>query len=277
MTDAGPAAVPQGDREPLGTPRAEKLRFVLVHGGFHGAWCWSRTIDELRRLGHHARAVDLPGHGSRRHEVEPTTIAGRREAILSVLEPGDVLVGHSGGGFDITMAADAAPDRVGHLVYLTAALPREGHTWPEAMAMRDDGTIGDFDVAGMLAHLKVADDGSMSIATVEGARRLFFHDCDDATVEWAFSQLCPERAGETSTTPTSIPNFWSADLPRSCIHCLQDHAQPAWLSELVASRLGVTPLTIDTSHSPFLSRPAELAALLAHAVTTTPIAPLRPN
>src|SRR6516165_3586769 len=121
------------------------MRFVLVHGGFHGAWCWDRVIPELRRLGHDALAVDLPGHGQRRGETEPTTFAGRTDAIVSVLLPGDVLVGHSGGGFDITHAADAATSIVSHVCYLAAGLPREGRTWPEAMALRADGTMGDFD------------------------------------------------------------------------------------------------------------------------------------
>jgi pimeloyl-ACP methyl ester carboxylesterase len=111
------------------------MRFVLVHGGFHAAWCWSRTISELEQLGHKALAVDLPGHGDRLNEE--STLDNRREAILSVLQPGDVLVGHSGGGFDATLAADAATDLVSHIVYLAAALPREGRSYPEAMTMRN--------------------------------------------------------------------------------------------------------------------------------------------
>lgn len=253
------------------------MRFVLVHGGFHGAWCWERTIDELNRLGREAVAVDLPGHGQRRDEAAPTTFAGRVESILSVLQTGDILVGHSGGGFDITLAANAAPDLVGHVTYLAAGLPREGRTWPEAMAMRADGSMGDFDVAGMLQHLRIDDDGGMSIASAEGARELFFHDCDEETVQWAFRRLCKERAGETSTHAVSLPNFWSADLPRSYIRCLQDRAKPGWLSDVVAERLGVVQLAIDTSHSPFLSRPDELAELLVHATTTRPVGPLIPD
>jgi pimeloyl-ACP methyl ester carboxylesterase len=54
------------------------MRFVLIHGGFHGAWCWSRTVPELERLGHEAVAVDIPGHGARVHE--PATMAGRLDA-----------------------------------------------------------------------------------------------------------------------------------------------------------------------------------------------------
>ena len=253
------------------------MRFVLVHGGFHGAWCWERVISELEDLGHQATAVDLPGHGQRRHEVAPTTFAGRTEAIVEVLHPGDVLVGHSGGGFDITHAANAAPDLISHVCYLAAGLPREGRTWPEAMAMRADGTMGDFDAAGLLSLLRFDDDGAMSVATIGGAREKFFHDCDDETVRWAFERLCPERGGETSSTPVSVTNFWAAQLPRSFIVCLQDRAQERSNADLVAQRLGVEQLPIDTSHSPFLSRPRELAELLVHATTTTPIGQLDPG
>lgn len=260
------------------------MRFVLVHGGFHGAWCWSRTIPELEMLGHTAVAVDLPGHGARRDET--ATMEGRLDAVLSVVEPGDVLVGHSGdvlvghsgGGFEITRAADAAPDLVSHLVYLAAALPLEGRPMHEALAYRDDAPDElDYDAAGMVRYLTIDDDGSMFFADFEGPRELFYHDCDDATARWAFAQLCPEIAGDTAFEIVAVPRFWAASPPRSFIVCEQDRAMPRWLADVTARRLGVDQLSIDASHSPFLSRPADLAALLAHAATTTPHGPLNPG
>lgn len=254
------------------------MRFVLIHGGFHGAWCWSSTVAALERLGHEALALDMPGHGDRR-DVEATA-ASRRDTVVSVLQAGDVLVGHSGGGFDTTIAADAAPDLVGHVVYLAAALPREGRTYPEALTQRDgdvDSKAAVDEVTGMVKYLAFDEGGTMWFTDREGARDLFYADCDDATVEWAFNRLCPESIGDTASTPVSVRQFWTADLPRSFIRCEQDRAQPRWLADLVAQRLGVEPLTIDASHSPFLSRPRELAALLVHATTTTPIGPLIPE
>jgi pimeloyl-ACP methyl ester carboxylesterase len=252
------------------------MRFVLVHGGFHGAWCWSHTIRELEQLGHEAVAMDIPGHGQR--SDEESTLANRREAIVSLIEPGDVLVGHSGGGFDATLAADAATDLVSHIIYLAAALPREGRTYPEAMTMRneEDGEF-DADVGEMLGYLHFAEDGAMTFADFEGAWKYFYHDCDEQTARWAYEQLGAERGGDTSVTPVFLPHFWEANLPRSFILCLQDRSMPRWLADTVAGRLGVEQLTIDTSHSPFLSRPQELAALLVHATTTTPIGPLIPD
>jgi pimeloyl-ACP methyl ester carboxylesterase len=202
----------------------------------------------------------------------------RLEAVVSVLEPNDVLVGHSGGGFEITRAADAEPELVRHVNYLAAGLPVEGGTMPESIATHEDGTVQDDpDVTGMLKHLRFDDDGSMSFADFQAAWEFFYHDCDEGTARWAFERLTPERIGDTATVPVSVPSFWEAELSRSFILCLQDRSQPRWLADLTAKRLGVDPLTIDASHSPFLSRPAELAELLVHATTTAPVGPLRPG
>jgi pimeloyl-ACP methyl ester carboxylesterase len=252
------------------------MRFVFVHGGFHASWCWSRTIAELAALGHDGIAVDIPGHGARLDEV--STRANRRETVASVLQAGDVLVGHSGGGFDATLGADSSPHLVGHIVYLAAALPREGRSYVEAMTMRnaEDGEMNG-DVGEMLGYLHFAEDGAMTFAEFEGAWKYFYHDCDEETARWAFDRLGPERGGETSVASVSVPNFWAADLPRSFIVCEQDRSMPRWLADTVAHRLGVEQLTIDTSHSPFLSRPRELAELLVHATTTRPVGPLIPD
>jgi pimeloyl-ACP methyl ester carboxylesterase len=258
------------------------VRFLFVHGGFHASWCWERTIAELRESGHEGVAVDLPGHGSL--VDQESTLANRRDAIVALMQPGDVVVGHSGGGFDATLAADARPDLVSHIVYLAAALPREGRTYPEAMAMRDTeegpvelGEDFDGDVGEMLSYLAFDEEGAMTFADFDGAWKYFYHDCDEETARWAFERLGPERFGDTTVTPVSVANFWAAELPRSYILCLQDKSMPRWLADTVARRLGVEQLTIDASHSPFLSRPRELAELLVHATTTKPVAPLIPH
>jgi pimeloyl-ACP methyl ester carboxylesterase len=93
-------------------------------------------------------------------------MAGRLDAVLAVLQPGDVLVGHSGGGLEITLVADAAPELISHLVYLAAALPLECRLMQESLVYRDDGeTAADYDVIGMLQHLRFGDDGSMALPT----------------------------------------------------------------------------------------------------------------
>jgi pimeloyl-ACP methyl ester carboxylesterase len=258
------------------------MRFVLIHGGWHGAWCWSRTIPELERLGHRAIAIDMPGNGDR--QAERPTIAHRREALLSVMQPGDVLVGHSGGGNDITIAADARPDLIGHLIYLAASLPLEGRSILESaggqaaeehgrpkVARLMDGDPGE----GRLDFIRFDEQGRMVCEGFESVRRFFYHDCDEETARWAYSKLTPESP-ESAVERLSFPNFWSANLSRSFIRCLQERAAPAHLMDRMVERLGVEPLTIDTSHSPFLSRPKELAELMVRATSTVPLRPPRP-
>ena len=126
-----------------------------------------------------------------------------------------------------------------------------------------DSEEGEFDadVGEMLGYLKFDDDGAMWFADFDGAWKYFYHDCDEATARWAFERLGPERFGDTTVTPVSVPQFWAADLPRSFIRCLQDQSMPRWLADTVTRRLGVEQLTIDTSHSPFLSRPQRVGGV----------------
>ena len=253
------------------------MRFVLIHGGFHGAWCWERTIPEIERLGHSAIAIDLPGHGKRRDER--STNADRRDAILAVLQAGDILVGHSGGGYDITLAADAAPEKVSHLVYLAAGLPLEGRSILEATGgAKAEGQVtrpmsGD---TGMAKFIRVNAKGRIEAFDRDAVCEFFYHDCDKATAHWAFDLLTPAPT-EFLTETVTLPKFWQANLPRSYIHCLQERAKPYEMSKIVIERLGVMPLSIDASHSPFLSCPAELAKVLVYASLTVPFRPLRPN
>jgi pimeloyl-ACP methyl ester carboxylesterase len=259
------------------------MRFVLVHGGFHGAWCWSRTIPELERLGHEAIAIDLPAHGARRDER--STIADRRGAIVDVLQQGDVLVGHSGGGFDITYAADAAPGLLSHMVYLAAGLPLEGRTTLEATGgarPEDEKSHGSevkrlmTDETGMSSFIRPNGIGRIECVDYEATAAFFYHDVDDETARWAYAQLTPAPT-EFLLETVHLPNFWKADIPRSYVLCLEDRAKPHSQSVETYHRLGVAPIAIGGSHSPFLSRPAELAEKLVYATSTVPEGPLLPH
>ncbi len=258
------------------------MRFVLIHGGFHGAWCWERTIPELESLGHEAIAIDLPAHGTRRDER--STIADRAGAIVEVVQKGDVLVGHSGGGFDISYAVDRIPDRPSFMIYLAAGLPIEGKTTLEATggAKSEDETFGSdikelmTDETGMSAFIKPNENGRIECTDFSATWKFFYHDCDEATARWAYEQLTPAPT-EFLLETVHLPNFWAADIPRAYIWCRDDRAQPHSNSQVIVERLGVEPLYIEGSHSPFVSHPKELAELMVQATTTRPIRPLRPN
>jgi pimeloyl-ACP methyl ester carboxylesterase len=205
-------------------------------------------------------------------------LSDRRDAIVSVLQDNDVLVGHSGGGFDITLAANAAPERIGHLVYLAAGLPLEGRPLIDAIsgAAREGNDVTQLTGSIPPSALRTTEDGRLEWIDKDVARQTFYQDCDTETVKWAFARLTPAPP-EILVEPVSLPNFWAADLPRSFIICLQDRALAYATAMRAAGRLGVMPFYIDSSHSPFLSKPKDLATLLVRATTTKPVASLRPD
>jgi pimeloyl-ACP methyl ester carboxylesterase len=252
------------------------VRFVLVHGGAHGAWCWDKLIPELHRLGHEAVAMDLPGHGEQRDEQ--ATLAGYRDAIVDVLAPGNVLVGHSMGCCPATIAADAFP-AIGHVVYIAGPIPVEGETIAFA-----SGASGEADGGALMAkaegaeqYIRLLDGGARFTFDPDDARRCFYHDCPDDVAAWAAERITPQQTAVLATEAVHVSTFWAADLPRSFIRCTDDRAFPARLSKGPVERLGVEEFTIASGHFPQLSRPADLAGLLLRALDTKPVGKLLPR
>jgi len=120
--------------------------YVLVHGAWHGGWCWKRVSDRLRAAGHQVFCPTLTGLGERAHllsrEVNLTTHIQDVVAVLESEELNDVvLCGHSYGGIVITGVAARAKARLKQLVYLDSAIVADGEAWsdalpPEAVAAR---------------------------------------------------------------------------------------------------------------------------------------------
>jgi pimeloyl-ACP methyl ester carboxylesterase len=227
------------------------MRFILVHGGMHGGWCWEKLVPELENLGHQVVAPDLPGHGTRRQET--ATLEGYRDAVLERLEPGDILVGHSMGGSVITLAADAAAERIRHLIYLAAPIP-----------LRSEGkTIADC-IPQFSGHTNTqSNDQELWCPNLQSATDLFYHDCSVEARQWAFERIQPQSFLPI-TTVLQLINFWSSTTPRSYIACLDDKTSVSTTVHENLQRLGLrVAYPIWASHSPFLSRPKELAKLLA--------------
>jgi pimeloyl-ACP methyl ester carboxylesterase len=126
------------------------LTFVLVHGAFHGGWCWRRVAERLNAAGHRVFTPTQTGLGERAHLLHPSVGAETYvQDVVGVLEAEEltdvVLVGHSLGGISITGTADRVPRRIRRLVYLDAIIVDHGHTAfdqlpPDVVAERIRGT-----------------------------------------------------------------------------------------------------------------------------------------
>src|SRR5687768_848475 len=105
--------------------------FVLVHGAWHGGWCWRHVVQQLTGAGHRAHAVTLTGLGERVHLMSPaitleTHITDVADAIHAEEMDQVVLVVHSYAGMIGTAIADRLPGRLRHLVYVDAVVPKPG-------------------------------------------------------------------------------------------------------------------------------------------------------
>lgn len=110
-------------------PASSRPPFVLLHGAWHGGWCWRDVAPLLRAAGHAVYTPTLTGLGERHHltsrEVNLQTHIADLRAVIEAEELSNViLVGHSYGGLATTAVADAIPERINRLIYLDAALPQ---------------------------------------------------------------------------------------------------------------------------------------------------------
>ena len=233
--------------------------FVLVHGGYHGGWCWSRLVPELERLGHRAVTPDLPCD-------EPA--AGHDANVAAVVSAMDragasedvVVVGHSLGGFTAPLVAQQR--MVARLVFLCTAPLIGGGVAEELRARMMTDRYG--------AMARFRDEQGRGMMSASDAWQAFYHDCDDATAAWAIARLRPQSA-RPMIEPWPI-SAWPA-APRTVILARDDRAVRLDAAQEAGRVIldGAEPILIDGSHSPFLSRPAELALLLHDTAHNTSV------
>jgi pimeloyl-ACP methyl ester carboxylesterase len=228
--------------------------FVLVHGAWHGAWCWQKLIPLLEAHHHRVMAPDLAGLGQDPTPLGEVTLERWTEDVCRLidLESGSViLVGHSRGGLIISQVAERRPDKIATLVYLTAMLVKDGEA-----GLRTLGALGH---TPLQDHIAASADGTTLIVRDGGIRPCFYGMCNEEDVALAKSLLRPEPA-EPSTTPIRVSDRNFGRVPRIYIECQQDKAI---LPSMQKAMYMATPcrqvISMNTDHSPFFSAPAELS------------------
>jgi pimeloyl-ACP methyl ester carboxylesterase len=225
------------------------MDFVLVHGSYHGGWCWDLLRPELEKLGHRVITMDLP------ISVPGLGAADYARAVEEALEPGSepILVGHSMGGLVIPLVAAQRPIR--KLVFLAAFIPSPGRSANEQRASEP------LDGRAPLKTVEFTDLGDDVWAVGPNtAAELFFPDASPELASWAIPRLRPQcyRVMSEATPLAAWP-----DIRCESIVCRDDRAlNPDWARGAARDRLGVRPVEIDGGHSPFMTRPAELASIL---------------
>jgi pimeloyl-ACP methyl ester carboxylesterase len=230
---------------------------VLVHGSYHGPWCWDLLRPYLEESGHQVVAVDLP-------VSKPS--AGAAEYARAIIDGADwtspaVLVAHSMSGLVAPLVATQRP--VERLVFIAAFLPVPGRS---ANDQRQTEPIDPPTPSAGAEWIDLGDD--VWRVGPHTATELFFDDVPDDVAAWALERLRPQAY--RVMREVSPLERWP-DVRSDYIVCGADRAlNPAWARRAARDRLGVEPVEIEGGHSPMLSRPAELARLLEAIMASPP-------
>lgn len=224
--------------------------FALIHGGGDVGWSWHLVEQELRALGHDTVAPDLPS------DDDTADLDDYAGVVVDAVgeRPEVIVVGHSYGGFTAPLVADRLG--VDALVLVSAMIPAPGETAADWWANTGHG-----EAVRVQAEL----DGGLTGS--DDPFVAFFHDVPRALAEQAQGRERGESAA-ASTQPWPLAAW--PDVPTRFVVCTEDRFFPVeFMRGVVADRLGVVPDEIAAGHCVALSRPRELARLLAGYVSST--------
>jgi pimeloyl-ACP methyl ester carboxylesterase len=219
---------------------AHPATVVLVHGAWHGAWCWDEVAARLRADGTPVVALDSPSVASGGDMYDDAR--NLRDAIAAA--GGEtVVVGHSYGGVVVTEGA-AGAHGVRHLLYLTAFMLDEG----ESLASIAGSTPPDWQIP----------DPEGRTLSVAGAQQVFYNTCAPEVADAAAARLRPQTIASFVQPVRSVA--WR-DVPSTYVICDRDQAIPVPAQEAMAARADTTQ-RLESDHSPFLSDPDAVADLI---------------
>ena len=222
--------------------------FILVHGGFGGAWCWDLLVPELARLGHASFAMDLPVDQPDVWIDDYARIV--QESVAGKASEDAYLVGHSFGGMIVPRVARERP--LARMILLCAGFAHTNDAEQAEMAAATD-------TASYYRRLEMDEYGRARLSR-ENAIAAFFHDVRPDLADWAAGKLRPHWAEAMAKVGPVEPY---ADRIASIIDCEDDRIlfRDAH-RDLARKRYGIDPIMLPGGHSPFLSDPALLARAL---------------
>jgi pimeloyl-ACP methyl ester carboxylesterase len=230
------------------------MQFVLVHGSFHGAWCWQHLTPYLEQRGHQVIAPNLPGSGEDPAPPENADLdsyATRIAGVIDGLAGRVVLVGHSMGGIVSSQVAERRPHRLAAVVYVNGLLFRAC-----------ENLVGFLDEH---AHLGV----ETATFPHEAAADVFYNTSPRELAAWAAARLRPQRMQVYRDALELTPERYGC-VPRFYVEGLRDNAVSlAYQRAMTGRTLCQRVFTLDCDHSPFLSEPAALADILDEVARST--------
>jgi pimeloyl-ACP methyl ester carboxylesterase len=270
---------------------------VLVHGFWHGSWCWQAAIAELAARGVPAVAVDLDGHGLRSrsprsrwgrpfdpsaYAVEPSATADVTASSAAASLVDDIrligggrpalVVAHSMGGTVATAAAELAPELFSELMYVAAFAPVSGIPAMDYITCPE----GEGELVSRLLAADPAVVGALRLDSTDSDQRpafreTFYGDVDPAVADAAIALLGPDGPVGVVAEKFGVTIDRYGSMAHSYVVCTQDRAIPLPLQRRFVTEINsvskepTTVIDLETSHSPFLSRPGAFADVIQTA------------
>ena len=226
--------------------------YVLVHGAWHGGWCWAKVARLLRDAGHEVYTPTLTGLGERAHLAQPEVdLDTHIQDVVAMLEAEELrqvtLVGHSYGGMVITGVAARTSGRIGHLVYLDAFVPEAGKSLLDY--------VGEH--AGAMREAAVAHGEGWKLPSFPPER---FGVTSQRDTEWLTKHLVPQPL---RTFEQALPAAGGEKLKRTYVYC----SKPAMgafdqFAERLRDDRKWTFHDVKTGHDAMVTAPGEIAKIL---------------
>ena len=237
------------------------MTYVLIHGAFHGGWCWKYVANSLRNAGHQVYTPTLTGLGERAHLISPEIgLDTHVQDILGVLEYEDlhdvVLVGHSYGGMVITGVAEKCPERLAQLVFLDAFIPGNGQSLIELFPPEMAGRIRD--------QARLEGEGYRlppSSPEIFGITR-------EEDLAWVRPRLVAQPF-KTYLDPVQISNQKAAQIPHTYIYCLHPRSLLEQFVKTIRMDKNWQYFEITAGHDAMIVEPEQVSNVLLKLVAKT--------
>jgi pimeloyl-ACP methyl ester carboxylesterase len=237
--------------------------YLLVHGAWHGAWCWDKVIPLLEAKGHKAIAVDLPGHGD---DIGRTTDISLDDYVNGVVRTANdqkgqvILVGHSMAGIVISQAAEKlGSEKISALIYLDAFLPRDGESLFALVEATLKNLTPNSRKPNLIENIIISEDHKTNSVNREMVAQIFYHDCSEEDKKFALARISKEPIAPLATPLRLTDDVYGA-IPKYYILCTESKdMDKTFLSTHVPCK---KVYRLASSHSPFFSMPEKLVEIL---------------
>jgi pimeloyl-ACP methyl ester carboxylesterase len=229
-------------------------RFLLIHGSWHGSWCWERLLPILKARGHEVWTPTLVGLAERADEASPQTgLTAHVEQITNLIVTLDhtdlILVGHSYGGSVMVGTAERVPNSIRHLIYLDAFVPDHGQSAFDLMRGVEPDFVQAMRNAGSEFLVPPMSPENLGVTA-------------QADVEWLKARLTPMPI-LTHREKVEAPQRKAFKIPSTYIYCLQFGLGASFATK--ARRDGWQVFEVDAGHDVMVTHPQLLADLLEQA------------